>query len=224
MNKYTYKILYNCLPPPGFNALFAIYKYLKLGGWRKSEEKDAIWYDKAFRVRGFLQQHYTKTAHHFIFSVIADRICKANATSILDVGCGSGQLASLLKDKGIKSYLGFDFSADRILHARSKCSNYSFEVLDAFTTNIYTRWEYDTVVCNEFLEHVEKDTYLLKLIPTGKRFLGAVPNYPLPQHVRYFSNVDNVIKRYKSFFKHLTVDIFFRDPKGKCFYLLDGFT
>ncbi len=41
---------------------------------------------------------------------------------ILELGCGSGHLAHLLKDKGFNNYTGLDFSDIAIDHARLRTS------------------------------------------------------------------------------------------------------
>jgi len=202
------------------SKLFRI--YLKLKGWEEAGEKDAQWYDKALQCREILRAHYTGSPFFFLFSIMADRIIRSGISSVLDIGCGSAQIAPLLHDRGLEEYVGFDFSPKRIEHAKKSCPGFRFEVADAFNTDLYQSVTYSAVICSEFLEHVEKDTEILKKIPPGKLFFGAVPNYPLKNHVRYFNSSEEVYERYKPFFSKLTIDWLLRNPGGKVLYLLEG--
>lgn len=224
MGEKTKRLMKRITPPFIYDPLQVYIKYIKFKEWQGPGEKDAAWYDKAFEFRDFLAGHYTLTEHFFIFSLIADRIMRSQVERILDIGCGAGQLACLLRDRGLKEYTGFDFSPKRIAQARKICPEFRFELADAFNTDLYQTVSYDGIVCSEFLEHVENDTGVLKKCPPGKRFYGTVPNYPLMNHVRYFKNVEEVAERYRPFFSTLSIDRLLRNPQGKVFYLLEGIT
>jgi len=77
-------------------------------------EKSAEWYDASFDACEHWSQHYTASEYYFLWSVIVDRIAMSDAGSILEIGCGTGQLASLIHDKVMCNYHGFDFSAKRV--------------------------------------------------------------------------------------------------------------
>ena len=50
-----------------------------------------------------------------MWTVLADRIRRSGAKSVLDIGCGPGQFAACLFDMaGIETYTGLDFSAEAI--------------------------------------------------------------------------------------------------------------
>ena len=185
-------------------------------------EKDPEWYDKAFEANNHWCKHYTESPYYFLWTVIVDRIVRENVDSILDIGCGSGQLASLLRDKGIKAYQGFDFSSKRIEQAKKVCPEFLFTVDDAFQTNLFSTYDYNAVVCTEFLEHVERDIEIITRIKSGTKFYGTVPNFPYVSHVRHFIERNQVYSRYKKYFKEFEVDIFLANAKGKTFYLLEG--
>jgi 2-polyprenyl-3-methyl-5-hydroxy-6-metoxy-1,4-benzoquinol methylase len=188
----------------------------------ESGEKSPEWYDKSFDAANHWRSHYTESNYHFLWTVIADRIITLEIDSILDVGCGPGQFASLLRDKGIKKYLGFDFSHKRIAQAKIACPAFTFLVEDAYQTDLFKTYNYDAVVCNEFLEHVEDDIGIISRIKPGTKFLGTVPNFPFVSHVRHFSNESHVISRYKQCFSNFRVDSFISNAKGMTFYLIQG--
>jgi SAM-dependent methyltransferase len=186
------------------------------------KERDADWYDRSFDNAAHWSAHYTKSKYYFIWTVIADRLVSGDARSVLDVGCGPGQLATVLRDTGLKKYHGLDFSAKRIAWAKRICPQFTFTVEDAFESELFNELDYDTVVCTEFLEHIELDLEVISRIRCGTRFIGTVPNFAYSSHVRHFENVEQVKIRYQPFFDRLTVSEFFANDHGKVFFFLDG--
>ena len=171
-------------------------------------EKDAHWYDRQFERDRYWTQHYARSPYYFLWTVIADRIARSRASSILEVGCGSGQLAALLRDKGVRTYHGLDFSAKRIAHARKLSPSFGFSVADALETDLFDTVDYDMVLSTEFLEHVEGDTVVIQKIRSGTKFVGTVPDFPSKAHVRHFRDTDEVMARYGTYFDGLRVDDF----------------
>lgn len=188
----------------------------------QSGERGAEWYDASFDACGDWSRHYTESEYYFLWSVIADRVQRTGARSILEIGCGTGQLACLIRDKVGCKYIGFDFSQKRVEYAQKAYPGLSFVQQDAFQTDLFATCDYDTVICTEFLEHVEGDTVVLNKIRKGSRFYGTVPNFAFVSHVRHFDNQSAVRSRYASSFRDLRIDKFLADAKGKAFYLLDG--
>ncbi len=213
-------------PPVVWRGLRAMASSLGLTGGRgapeEGGEKGPSWYDESFDRAEHWRRHYSRSRYYFLWTVIADRIRRAGVESILEIGCGPGQLACLLRDRGITRYHGFDFSPKRIEQARRVCPELTFSVQDAFETDLFSEFDYQGAVCTEFLEHVEQDLDVLKRIRSGTRFLGTVPNFPFTSHVRHFADVDEVRRRYGSSFRDLGVDAFLADEKGKTFFLLEG--
>lgn len=187
-------------------------------------EKSAAWYDQRFNASEYFREHYASAKYYFVWTVIADRIKKINECSILDMGCGSGRFALMLRDKGIKNYCGIDFSNKRIEWAMKVCPEFHFELCDVFNTNIWETYEYNTVTCTDFLDHLEQDIALFSRFPSGVRFLGTVSTFNAEAHVRHFETEQDVLKRYQSFFKHLTIDFFALNAQGKGIFLMDGIT
>ena len=194
------------------------HKKQKVEGYEQGPE----WYDKSFEKNEHWREHYTQSRYYPLWTVISDRIMRAGTNSVLDVGCGPGQLASLLRDKGVPRYLGLDFSSKRVQRAKEVCPEFDFMVADAFETGIFHTHDYDTVVCAEFLEHVERDLELVEMIRTGTRFYATVPDFPFESHVRHFGDAQQAYDRYAKYFQGFTVDAFLFGNKGRTLYLIEG--
>jgi 2-polyprenyl-3-methyl-5-hydroxy-6-metoxy-1,4-benzoquinol methylase len=131
-------------------------------------QKEPEWYDQSFENNEHWKWHYTKSGYYFLWSVIADRLIRVQAKSILDVGCGSGQLAALLKDKGIERYFGIDFSPKRVAQAKRAGPGFDFVQADVFCTELFETYSYDALLATEFLEHVEGDIDIIQFYSKDK--------------------------------------------------------
>jgi len=187
---------------------------------RLDGEAPASWYDNVYQAapRHYFD-HYTKSPYYFVWSVVADRLRGARA--VLEIGCGTGQLAQLLQDQGIQHYTGFDFSRKAIELARKRLPNHDLRVDDARTTQLYREIDHDVVICTEVLEHIEADLAVLAALKPGVRVIATVPNFDFTSHVRFFDNVSQVIARYGSLFEGLDVVTLWSSRTAK-FFLLDG--
>ena len=96
-----------------------------------------------------------------------------------------------------------------------------FVVADIFKTTIFDEIGYDTVICLEFLEHVEEDLEVIKKIRNGTRFHGSVPNFSAKAHVRFFNKIEEVELRYAKFFDKFTVDEHLANSSGKKCFLIE---
>lgn len=224
MNARLKSLITEIVPPVALRGAIALLARRRRSGNQVEQpgEKGAEWYDASFDAGGTGARHYTESEYYFLWSVIVDRIQTTAARSILEIGCGTGQLACLIQDNVGCRYVGFDFSQTRVEFARKAHPDLSFVQQDAFQTDLFTTCDYDTVVCTEFLEHVEEDRVVLNKIRKGSRFYGTVPNFGFTSHVRHFNNQDEVRSRYAGCFRDLRIDRFLADGKGKAFYLLDG--
>ena len=186
-------------------------------------EKGPDYYNASFGQGDVRRRHYTESSYYFIWTVIVDRLRRLDAKSVLEIGCGPGQLAALIHDAGIlENYRGFDFSERRILQARLACPALSFDVADAYKTDIFSSFSYDTAIATEFLEHVEGDLEVLSKLPIGTRFIGTVPNFPYISHVRHFASSDEVLRRYGQVLQSCSVVSFLENADGKTFFLIEG--
>jgi len=185
-------------------------------------EQDSSWYDKAFIDNHHWKSDYNQSPYYFLWTVIIDRVVnrKEEMPSILDLGCGAGQLAYYLMKSGVKNYVGIDFSKERIDFAKNKCEDFEFLNCDFFSIQ-FDDIDYDTVICLETLEHINDDVKLLKKIKSGSLFIGSVPNFPFTSHVRHFKNKDQVSERYSMFFKEFSVHEFL-SQNNDIFFLING--
>jgi 2-polyprenyl-3-methyl-5-hydroxy-6-metoxy-1,4-benzoquinol methylase len=82
---------------------------------------------------------------------------------------------------------------------------------------------YDSVVCMEVLEHIERDRELIQRIAPGARCLCTVPNFPYKSHVRHFRNEQEVHQRYGELFHNMSVwGLAGSHREGVVYFLLDG--
>ena len=72
-------------------------------------EAGADFYDAAYSEVDEYRKPYWKSRYYFVWTVIADRLRRTANVGVLEIGCGSGQLANLIIEQGIRNYLGFDF-------------------------------------------------------------------------------------------------------------------
>ena len=104
--------------------------------------------------------------------------------SIIDVGCGNGDMLRTLADYGIKHHLNFkltgiDANAFTINHAKELSSNYpniSYRCEDVFG-NDFAALKYDIVLCTLTLHHFKDDAImaLMTIFNTNSR-VGIVIN------------------------------------------------
>ncbi len=186
-------------------------------------ERDAAFYDDTFDKADHWKAHYTRSRYYPLWTVVADRLKSKGASSILDIGCGPGQVACLMRDTpGIKRYLGLDFSAKRIAQAKKVCCDFDFANADVFKTDLIETANYDAALVMEFLEHINEDLAVLKRIKSGTYVLATVPNFGAPQHVRFFETIESVKSRYEGCFTSIQVDEILGNDRGSKFFLLEG--
>jgi len=185
-------------------------------------EAGADYYDDSFEKRAHWRAEYSASPWYYIWTVIVDRVQSIDAPHVLDIGCGAGQLAAFIRDRGITDYVGLDFSTVRINYARAHVPELRFEVADAYTTDLFDTVPYDTVVCTEFLEHVNGDVDVMRRLRKGTRFIGTVPNFGGGSHVRFFENDAQVSERYSPCFESVRIDTFLMPKPGRKQFLIDG--
>ena len=221
MNYRLKKIGRDLAPPVLLSGMKACGRFIRPDS-RRPAERSPAWYDRAFSRTIESHRHYTESNHYFLWSVIAHLLIRDGVRSVLDLGCGSGQLALLLRDRGLPMYCGVDFSPKRIDWARKRCPDFRFVVADVFQTDLLTTFPYDAVICVEFLDHVQSDLEAIRRIRPGTRFYAIVPNFSYASHVRYFQDPGEVTKRYAAHFRDFRVSSFSADRKSKAYFLMEG--
>lgn len=99
--------------------------------------------------------------HHFVSDYGADVLqwlAPQVGENILDVGCGTGQLAQQISESGAL-VLGTDASPEMIAGAKANFPSLNFEVIDATTLNY--REEFDAVFSNATFHWIENQRGLL---------------------------------------------------------------
>lgn len=194
-------------------------------GWRRGGvELDASWYDRAYARGGNYAEPYASSIHYPVWTVIVDRVRRLGRPSMLDIGCGPGQFADMLADHGIDRYVGFDFSRTAIEIAERRARpGHAFRVADATDPTSYHDVQADVVVCMEVLEHVDRDDLVLRHAPAGAVFIGTVPSFDYPGHVRHFADVEAVRDRYAAWIEDLEIlPIAVPDAPDCRWYLMQG--
>lgn len=195
-----------------------------------SKQQKASWYDAVYdpAIKNNYTRHYTGSAYFPIWAVVADRLTTHHdmeLDDILEIGCGVGQFAHLLSDRGWRLYAGIDFSPVAIREAEKRCPDnvggYGFFVDDACDSE-HLLLGYDIVIMLEFLEHIEGDLELLARIPTDTHVYASVPNFNYQSHVRHFADADAVRARYGVLFTDFRVDPIVLNEDGITLFLFEG--
>lgn len=186
--------------------------------WGFAQEQPPAFYDEMLALSDDLTAHYTQSRYYPVWTVVADRLRRAGARSVLDLGCGPGQVAALLRDAGLTEYLGVDFSPARVRQAQRVCPSARFVCEDVLAVPGDAEW----VLALEFLEHVERDLEVLRRLRPGTRVLATVPNFAAAGHVRWFASADEVRERYGPLLRDLRVDEILAGPSGRRHFVLEG--
>jgi len=184
-------------------------------------ERDAGFYDDVYRTAPRYHTGYDQSVYLPVWQQLVNRI--PPESKILEIGCGPGQLAELLYDRGIRQYLGLDISDVAVNAARERVPAFEFDVADARTDpRVQDRW-YDVAVCTEVFEHVRDDLNLLERVRPGARVLATVPSFWTTGHLRWFKNSNAAAARYGKKLAHLeVVEARGAEPATHLFFLLDG--
>ena len=221
------KILRDITPPSLRRSASKFRRAMKDRATRGQEfeygvEQPPEFYDGTYESRDHWKSHYTDSRYYPLWTVIADRIHRSGCRRVFDIGCGPGQVACLLRDRGVPEYKGLDFSMARVSRARVVCPEYEFVAADVFKNDLLETYLYDCVLMMEFLEHIERDLDVLKRIRPGTTVLATVPNFPGAGHVRHFDNIKGVEVRYGPLFTELDVAAILANERGKTYFILEG--
>lgn len=169
----------------------------------QEREKRKEYYDRFFKGTKTSRQSYQALGHFPLFVRVWQYIRSGKKDSmVIELGCGSGQLAEYLADQEITKYLGVDFSEEGLKIAREGCSQkFAPYDLSEGIVKLLSKEKIDTkeplcFVATEVLEHIEKDLELIDQIPGGHQFVFSVPEFSCEGHVRYFTCADEVFRRY----------------------------
>src|SRR5258706_1249035 len=160
------------------------------------QEADVRYYESFYRGRTIYDLPPAQSPYSPLFKRIIAQLNAGPAVRVLEVGCGSGALASLIMARTAADYHGFDFSATAVAKAVARTGRPdAFYVADA-TDGASYGLDYDTVVCTEVLEHIEGDKGAIGLWGPNTRCICSVPNFDYDGHVRFFRTEAEVRNRY----------------------------
>lgn len=114
------------------------------------------------------------------FGVLKEIITAQSPGTVLDVGCGSGYLAYLLKSESADIRVhGFDISTEALKQATALDEKYALNIsLDRVPADDRT---YDLAVCSEVLEHLVDVRHCLaeigRVLKDGGILVVTVPNF-----------------------------------------------
>jgi 2-polyprenyl-3-methyl-5-hydroxy-6-metoxy-1,4-benzoquinol methylase len=157
--------------------------------------KAASYYDAHFKNDVTTHGHYKNSFYFVHWTQVIVLLRKISSPEILEIGCGTGQLAEYLRDEGYTKYFGFDFSSEAIALANER-SGIKFMQGDALDSSLYKKLHFNTVICLEVLEHIKQDIKIIKNLSRGTRIIFSVPNFDAPSHVRWFNSEREIKKRY----------------------------
>ncbi len=167
-------------------------------------------YNKIYETDQEYKKHYTHSRYYPIWEFLAGFINKDDL--ILEIGCGTGQFAHMLKDLGITNYRGFDFSEKAVEVAKQNCDQ-SFFVGDAYKEESY-QYPFNTLVATEVLEHLLRDIDLLSNLSElirahkqeGVKLLFSLPTFLCTGHYRCFPTKQSIVDRYGTLIDFKIID------------------
>lgn len=162
-------------------------------------------YDKLYKTL----QNYQVPAEQSTYKIVWDKVLEKlpPECSILDIGCGPGQFATLCIEAG-HSYVGADFSEVAINRGRQIVPEATFHLVDINEDkSLLTKGNYDVVTFIEFFEHINEDVEVLSTVPEGKKIVLTVPKYWGKEHVRVFRTPNEVFNRYGEYVDAESLDI-----------------
>lgn len=147
---------------------------------------EAAFYDRIYTRGGYKGFYFRDALNVPVYSDLwrAAAAQLSKAVPVVDLGCGPGQFATVLRTVSAAPYTGYDFSAVAIAQAaKRQLADCHFARADLTSLALPQGSQF---VCLEVLEHIEKDRELLQQLPTGASLVFSVPTFQSAGHVRVF--------------------------------------
>jgi len=176
----------------------------------------------------FTQKKYysSNPLQRFLINVFLKKILleikDQKVSSLLDIGCGEGQVDNfLLKNNPGLKITGVDFDKKALREAKINCPKMVVKKADIYHLPFPDK-SFDLILCLEVLEHLDKPELALKEFKrVGQQFLISVPHEPFfslaslfsgkylshfgrhPEHFQFWSEngFKKLLKKYFSNFK-----------------------
>jgi len=156
------------------------------------EEWDRIW----MQFHKGLARNPGRLYRHQIINQVVRTSITSRDQSIVDIGCGTGELLShLALEFSSQNLFGLDISKVGILQAQENYPNLNFALIevnaDGFSSKTM-KLAADIIVCSEVLEHLEKPEEILGFISDNLLINGVlivtVPAGPMSFFERYIGH------------------------------------
>lgn len=177
--------------------------------------KNEHYYNKIYDTSEAYKAHYSDSIYYPIYKRVTEKLTQGS--KILELGCGSGHLAHLLKYNGFEYYLGLDFSQVAIDYAKKR-TNQEFLKQDILNGNVWSN--YNVSIALEVFEHIEYEKVLRKL-KKHSRILFSVPNFLIDSHIYSWQNKGEIKKDFEKYVDIESIEIPLQ-IKGKTWFLIDG--
>jgi len=185
-------------------------------------QKPPEWYDMIYATTSMYQGPVQESKLHPVYLKMCSKLSPNE--KVIDLGCGTGQLAQTMLEMGKNFVLGIDFSPVAIDYAKQLLSKQDFVIADLYDPNTYYNLpDYDCVVMSEVMEHLENDLKVLELIIPETHLIFTVPSYITDSHLRAFRSVDHIHERYDKYMEINSMDEFMLDDVNKWkVWIVDG--
>jgi len=146
------------------------------------------------------QHQTTKLVLKNIYEILATQTQKARFANGLDVGCGSGILAILMKKLGLESVLATDIDEASVITAEKNAAKngVNFSILQVKENHIYSPLSFDLIAAN-ILAPVLIDmshNLLLSLRPNGIIILSGILNYQADMVVKSYEKAGAILLKH----------------------------
>jgi len=158
------------------------------------KEKPPEYYDNLFETEKDYRVSYRQSYYYVHWTQVIRFLEYYKKPKILEIWCGTGQLAEYIYNEGFRNYTGFDISPKAIEIAKTK-SPFKFFIGDARDSSCFDL-DYDLVICLEVLEHIIGDKTVIRNIKQGTKIIFSVPNFTGAGHVRWFRTERSLKSRY----------------------------
>jgi len=149
-------------------------------------EKGAAYYDRIYAAG------QPTGTHRPVYDAVLDFLQRFPAASVLEVGCGTGELARRIAGLGIP-YRGFDVSPVAV--DRCRALGLTSVVASAYDAASYLPVDYSVIVALEVLEHLD-DRRAAAHFPRGMHVLFSVPDFVETSHLRAYQDPERDIVQY----------------------------